>query len=72
MKRHFLPLKSRMVQFQYTQEQMAKRIGRSPDYLNMRMNGRAPFNMKDIETMGKILRIPKTEWMDYFYEGDAV
>lgn len=71
-KRHFLKLRAEFMKKDFTQSELSKRIGKSDTYLGYRMRGIIPFSTWDMEVLGKELGIPKEEWLEFFYEGDAV
>ena len=68
MKRTYIKLKVRMIEMGVTQKDLENIMNRSHTYITQRMNGRAPFDTSDMETIGKCLEIPQSEWLDYFYD----
>ena len=67
-RRKFAKLKNRMFEMEITQEEAAKAMGRSMTYLSSRLNCRGSFSFNDALTLGKLLGIPRTEWVDYFMD----
>lgn len=67
-RRKFAKLKNRMFEMEITQEEAAKVMGRSMTYLSSRLNCRESFSFDDALTLGKLLEIPKTDWVDYFMD----
>ncbi len=54
-----------------TQPEIAEAIDKGTSYVSHRVTGKKPWTTKDMEIIGKILEIPREEWLDYFISGRA-
>lgn len=68
-RRKFNALKCLMYERETTQDELAERMGRSKTYVNRRLTAKEPFDTEDIKFIATELAIPKTEWIDLFFEG---
>lgn len=68
-RRKFSKLKSLIYERETTQEELATLMEKSKGYLSRRLNAKEPFNTEDIKMLSNELKIPQTEWVEYFFEG---
>ena len=45
--------------------------GRGQTYISARINGFMPWSGEDIQKIGNLLEIPRTDWVEYFIDGQA-
>ena len=48
-KRKFAKLKAAMYEAEITQADIAREVGRSVNYISLRMTGREPFNVEEVK-----------------------
>ena len=68
-KRKFAKLKAAMYEAEITQADIAREVGRSVNYISLRMTGREPFNVEEVKKIGTMLHLDRAQWLDYFLEG---
>lgn len=69
IKRKFAKLKAAMYATEITQADIAREVGRSVNYISLRMTGREPFNVEEVKKIGTMLHLDRAQWLDYFLEG---
>lgn len=62
----FKKLRSRIFDFEFLQEDLAKRLGKSTTYLKNRLNGSQPFTLQDAYLLCDLLEIEMSEIPKYF------
>lgn len=62
-------LRKAMLDFELTQEDIAKILDRSPEYANRRFNGQRDWTMADAYTITKAVNRPVTDLLTLFPEG---
>lgn len=62
-----LKLRQKCLEMDYTAEQLAKAIGRSPCYVSKIFCGKSIADASDIYGMAAVLQIPPEDWQDYFF-----
>lgn len=67
MRYNYSKLLGRIKECGFTQEQLAKAIGKNKSTLNTKLNGRFPFTTKEIDDICKALNISNEEIGDYFF-----
>lgn len=70
-RRKFAKLKALMYEREVIQADLAEALGRSQTYIVVRMGGKEPWNLEDIQTIGAMLDIPREQWLDYFIDTPA-
>lgn len=68
-KRKFAKLKAAMYEAEITQADIAREVGRSVNYISLRMTGREPFTVEEVKKIGTMLHLERAQWLDYFLEG---
>ncbi len=68
-RRKFARLKSALYEAELTQADIARACGRGTTYISRRMNGREPFNTADMLVIGRLLDLPRDQWLNYFVDG---
>ena len=51
----------------YTQEKLAKEIRRDKSSMSAKLNGKSAFTTTEIDCICKVLDIPNSEIVDYFF-----
>lgn len=67
-KRKFAKLKVLLFEQEFTQDDVAKLLGRGRGYVSARLNGHASFTLSDAGKLARLLDIPKEKWAEYFAE----
>ena len=65
----FKALRIRMLEYEYTQAELAKAIGIAPSTMCSRLKGEQPFTLKELASICKILDIKSEELPNYFKDG---
>ena len=71
-RRKYATLKALMFEKDVRQIDLEPVIGRKIAYISTRLNGKEPWNTEEIQAIGKLLEIPREQWLDYFIDGEAV
>lgn len=65
-------LQSRLYTWGVNQSEIAEAIGKKLTYVSHRVTGKKPWTMEEVQIIGKMLEIPREEWLDYFsYAGEG-
>ena len=67
MSKNYSKLLGRIRECGFTQESLAKAIGKNKSTISTKLNGRFPFTAKEIDDICKVLNIPNDEIGDYFF-----
>lgn len=67
-RRKFAKLKALLYEKELIQADLAREVGRSGTYITVRMNGKEPWSLDDVQVIGKMLEIPREQWLDYFID----
>ncbi len=67
-RRKFAKLKALMYEREVVQADLAATLGRSQTYIVVRMNGKEPWSLDDVQTIGNMLEIPREQWLDFFID----
>lgn len=67
-RRKFAKLKALMYEREVIQADLAEALGRSQTYIVVRMGGKEPWNLEDIQAIGTMLEIPREQWLDFFID----
>lgn len=59
------PLKGRMYEYDVSQLELAKAIGKGLTYTSARINGHKPWTLDDMKVIGKLLNIPEPELIPF-------
>ena len=68
---HYRKLRLRIIEFGMLHDEVARSIGRSEGYFSARITGKKAWDQDDIRNLAKLLDIPPSEWMSYFFEKEA-
>ena len=63
----FSKLLGRIREYGYTQESLAKAIGKDKSTLSSKLNGKGEFKSGEIDDICRVLDIPNTEIGNYFF-----
>ena len=69
--RRWSKLKGRMFECGVTPAELMEITGRGQTYISARINGFMPWSGEDIQKIGNLLEIPRTDWVEYFIDGQA-
>ena len=64
---NYSKLRGRIKECGYTQDKLAKEIGRDKSSLSYKLNGKSDFTTKEIDGICKVLDISNNEIGDYFF-----
>lgn len=67
-RRKFAKLKALMYEKDFIQADLAREVRRSGTYITVRMNGKEPWSLDDVQAIGTMLEIPREQWLDYFID----
>jgi transcriptional regulator with XRE-family HTH domain len=67
MRYNYSKLLGRIKEQGYTQERLAKEIGKDKSTVNAKLNGKNAFTTKEIDDICKVLDISNSEIGDYFF-----
>lgn len=67
MKNNYAKLLGRIKECGFTQEQLAKAIGKNKSTISAKLNGQFSFTTKEIDDICKVLDISNDEIGDYFF-----
>jgi transcriptional regulator with XRE-family HTH domain len=67
MSKKYSKLLGRIKECGFTQERLAKAIGKNKSTLSAKLNGQFPFTTKEIDDICKVLDISNDEIGDYFF-----
>lgn len=65
-------LRLKIIEKGYHHDEAAQLIGRSEGYFSSRITGKKAWDQDDIRRLADLLEIPPSEWMEYFFEREAV
>lgn len=68
---HYRKLRLRIIECGMLHDEVARSIGRSEGYFSTRITGKKAWDQDDIRKLAKLLEIPPSEWMSYFFEEEA-
>lgn len=68
-KKPFKSLRVRMLELDFTQGEVARRVGMAASTMTARMQGQQPFNSLEMAAIGKLLKIEPAQYCDYFFDG---
>ena len=68
---HYRKLRLRIIEMGMLHDEVAKRIDRSKGYFSERITGKKAWDQDDIRALAKLLDIPPSEWLSYFFEKEA-
>ena len=64
---NYSKLLGRIKECGYTQEKLAKEIGRDKSSVSAKLNGKSAFTTTEIDSICKVLDISNSEIVDYFF-----
>lgn len=67
-RRKFAKLKALLYEKELIQADLARELGRSGTYITVRMNGKEPWSLDDVQAIGEMLEIPREQWLDFFID----
>jgi putative transcriptional regulator len=67
MSNKYAKLRGRIKECGYTQEELAREIGRDRSSLSYKLNGKSDFTTKEIDCICKVLDISNNEIGEYFF-----
>ena len=67
MSRNYSKLLGRLKECGFTQEQLAKAIGKNKSTISAKLNGQFSFTAKEIDDICRVLNISNDEIGDYFF-----
>ena len=65
----FKTLRLRMLELDYTQGEVARRVGMAASTMTARMQGQQPFTSWEMAAIGKLLKIEPARYCDFFFDG---
>lgn len=68
---HYRKLRLRIIECGMLHDEVARSIGRSEGYFSTRITGKKAWDQDDIRNLAKLLDIPPSEWMSFFFEEEA-
>ena len=71
MPKKFKPLSLRILERDYTQGEIARKIGLAPSTMTGRMNGVTSFTAKEMQAIAKLLDIAPQDFCNFFFDEGA-
>lgn len=68
----FKTLRLRMLELDFTQGEVARRIGLAPSTMTARMQGQQPFTAWEMDAIGKLLKIAPTDYCNFFFDRTVI